>query len=134
MWINFREMIHSFYSFGCCYFYFYHIRFCSYPSIIFFFHIITDYARASVKILQEAKKKEVRVTGLKLVEALQGRGANNIKIQGWKVTMSSIVNLYLKSCFLLAWTRDVVSFLSLSKRQENGTKRCKEKSWKEMVK
>jgi len=28
------------------------------------------------------------VTGLKLVEALQGRGANNLKIEGWKVGFS----------------------------------------------
>ena len=28
--------------------------------------------------------KETRITAAKLVEALQGRGANNIKIAGWK--------------------------------------------------
>ena len=45
---------------------------------------VTDYAKAAVGILKSAAPKEIRVTALKLVEALQGKGANNIKLAGWK--------------------------------------------------
>ena len=45
---------------------------------------VTDYCRAAVDILRAGVRKEVRITSAKLVEALQGRGANNIKIPGWK--------------------------------------------------
>ena len=45
---------------------------------------VTDYAKAALDILNAAVTKEVRVTAAKLVEALQGRGANNIKISRWK--------------------------------------------------
>merc|ERR1712227_40057 len=45
---------------------------------------VTDYSRAAVEILSQGVRKEVRITAAKLVEALQGRGANNIKLAGWK--------------------------------------------------
>lgn len=45
---------------------------------------VTDYAEAAVGILTAAGPKEIRLTALKLVEALQGRGANNSKLAGWK--------------------------------------------------
>jgi len=45
---------------------------------------VTDYAEAAVGILIAAAPKEIRVTAIKLVEALQGRGANNTKLAGWK--------------------------------------------------
>ena len=45
---------------------------------------VTDYAKAAVDILTAGVSKEVRITSAKLVEALQGRGANNIKLPGWK--------------------------------------------------
>ena len=45
---------------------------------------VTDYAKAAVDILNAGVSKEIRITAIKLVEALQGRGANNIKIPGWK--------------------------------------------------
>lgn len=45
---------------------------------------VTDYAEAAVGILKAAAPKEIRVTALKLVEALQGKGANNTKLAGWK--------------------------------------------------
>jgi len=45
---------------------------------------VTDYANAAVSILKAASPKEIRVTAIKLVEALQGRGANNMKLAGWK--------------------------------------------------
>merc|ERR1719291_789489 len=45
---------------------------------------VTDYARAAVDILTAGVSKEQRITAAKLVEALQGRGANNIKLAGWK--------------------------------------------------
>ena len=45
---------------------------------------VTDYAKAAVDILTAGVSKETRITAAKLVEALQGRGANNIKIAGWK--------------------------------------------------
>eukprot|EP00092_Neocalanus_flemingeri_P026366 GFUD01028582.1.p1 GENE.GFUD01028582.1~~GFUD01028582.1.p1 ORF type:complete len:664 (+),score=201.59 GFUD01028582.1:102-2093(+) len=45
---------------------------------------VTDYAEAAVGILTAAGPKEIRVTALKLVDALQGRGANNTKLAGWK--------------------------------------------------
>merc|ERR1711892_360117 len=45
---------------------------------------VTDYAEAAVGILIAAAPKEIRVTAIKLVEALQGRGANNAKLAGWK--------------------------------------------------
>jgi len=45
---------------------------------------VTDYSRAAVDILSAGVNKEVRITSAKLVEALQGRGANNIKLPGWK--------------------------------------------------
>jgi len=45
---------------------------------------ISGFGQAAVKILREAKRKEVRVTGLKLVDALLGKGAKEVKIDGWK--------------------------------------------------
>ena len=45
---------------------------------------VTDYAKAAVDILNAGVSKETRITAIKLVEALQGRGANNIKIARWK--------------------------------------------------
>ena len=45
---------------------------------------VTDYGKAAVDILNAGVTKEVRITSAKLVEALQGRGANNIKLPGWK--------------------------------------------------
>merc|ERR1712202_81819 len=45
---------------------------------------VTDYAKAAVDILTAATTKEIRVTAIKLVEALQGRGANNVKLAGWR--------------------------------------------------
>jgi len=45
---------------------------------------VTDYAKAAIGILTAAGPKEIRVTAIKLVEALQGRGANNTKLPGWK--------------------------------------------------
>jgi len=45
---------------------------------------VTDYAEAAIGILTAAAPKEIRVTAIKLVEALQGRGANNTKLPGWK--------------------------------------------------
>jgi len=42
-----------------------------------------DAARAAVGILEQAGRREQRVTGLKLVEAVQGRGATNLKLAGW---------------------------------------------------
>jgi len=45
---------------------------------------VTDYAKAAVGILTAAAPKEIRVTAIKLVEALQGKGANNTKLPGWK--------------------------------------------------
>ena len=45
---------------------------------------VTDYARAAVDILTAGVSKEQRITAAKLVEALQGRGANIIKIARWK--------------------------------------------------
>jgi len=44
---------------------------------------VGDAARAAVGILEQAARREQRVTGLKLVEAVQGRGANNLKLAGW---------------------------------------------------
>eukprot|EP00088_Acartia_fossae_P000288 TRINITY_DN10103_c0_g1_i9.p1 TRINITY_DN10103_c0_g1~~TRINITY_DN10103_c0_g1_i9.p1 ORF type:complete len:588 (+),score=119.02 TRINITY_DN10103_c0_g1_i9:139-1764(+) len=45
---------------------------------------IADYQGAAVRILQSAANKELRVTGLKLVDALLGRGAANLKLADWK--------------------------------------------------
>ena len=45
---------------------------------------VTDYCRAAVDILNAGVSKEVRITSAKLVEALQGRGANNVKIPSWR--------------------------------------------------
>ena len=36
-----------------------------------------------MKILEQAGRREQRVTGLKLVDAVQGRGASNLKLAGW---------------------------------------------------
>merc|ERR1719342_538067 len=44
---------------------------------------VGDSARAAVRILEQAARREQRVTGLKLVEAVQGRGATNLKLAGW---------------------------------------------------
>jgi len=44
---------------------------------------ITDYAKAANGILEAAGPKEIRITAVKLVEALQGKGANNVKLKGW---------------------------------------------------
>ena len=44
---------------------------------------VGDAARAALSILQQAGRREQRVTGLKLVEAVQGRGASNLKLAGW---------------------------------------------------
>jgi len=44
---------------------------------------VGDAARAAVGILEQAARREQRVTGLKLVEAVQGKGANNLKLAGW---------------------------------------------------
>merc|ERR1719474_1033614 len=49
---------------------------------------ITEYCQAALKILESAKVKEVRLTGLKLVDALMGKGASNIKLPGWKGSAS----------------------------------------------
>jgi len=45
---------------------------------------VTDYAKAAVDILNAGVTKEIRITATKLVDALMGRGANNIKISRWK--------------------------------------------------
>ena len=45
---------------------------------------VTDYASAAVDILTAGVTKEQRITAAKLVEALQGRGANILKIASWK--------------------------------------------------
>jgi hypothetical protein len=47
---------------------------------------VAEYADAAVKILEQARTREVRLTGLKLVEALMGRGTSNLKLTGWQVT------------------------------------------------
>merc|ERR1711915_1014662 len=41
---------------------------------------VTAYAKAAVDILNAGVTKEIRITSIKLVDALMGRGANNIKI------------------------------------------------------
>jgi hypothetical protein len=46
---------------------------------------VAEYADAAVKILEQARTREVRLTGLKLVEALMGRGTANLKLTGWQV-------------------------------------------------
>jgi hypothetical protein len=50
---------------------------------------LLDYAEAAVKILNQAKTREVRLTGLKLVEALMGRGAPASKLTGWQVAIEN---------------------------------------------
>ena len=50
---------------------------------------LIEYAVAAVKILEQAKTRETRLTGLKLVEALMGRGTSNLKLAGWQVSQSS---------------------------------------------
>ena len=45
---------------------------------------VTDSSKAAVDSLNAGVTKEVRITSAKLVEALQGRGANNIKLPGWR--------------------------------------------------
>ncbi len=47
---------------------------------------MAEHADAAVKILEQARTREVRLTGLKLVEALMGRGTANLKLTGWQVT------------------------------------------------
>jgi hypothetical protein len=47
--------------------------------------LCAEYADAAVKILDQARVRETRLTGLKLVEALMGRGTSNLKLQGWQV-------------------------------------------------
>jgi hypothetical protein len=49
------------------------------------FIFVAEYADAAVKILEQARTREVRLTGLKLVEALMGRGTANLKLTGWQV-------------------------------------------------
>ena len=44
---------------------------------------VVDAAKAAVSILEQAARREQRVTGLKLVEAVQGKGASNLKLAGW---------------------------------------------------
>ena len=44
---------------------------------------VGEVARAAVSILEQAARREQRVTGLKLVEALQGRGAPALRLAGW---------------------------------------------------
>lgn len=44
-----------------------------------------EYGEAAVKILDQARTRETRMTGLKLVEALMGRGTANLKLAGWQV-------------------------------------------------
>jgi len=63
---------------------------------------VSDYGKAAVKILSQAKLKEIRLTGLKLVEALMGKGPNNVKLQGWKGSLAKedtervLINLILE--------------------------------------
>lgn len=45
---------------------------------------VTDNARAVVRILQQAAAKDLKITALKLVDAMLGKGAGNLKLGGWK--------------------------------------------------
>lgn len=70
---------------------------------------ITKYAEAAVKILNQARARETRLTGLKLVEALMGKGTANLKLTGWQGGLSKedvemvvchlIIEGYLKEDF-----------------------------------
>merc|ERR1719319_2066616 len=63
---------------------------------------VSDYGKTAVAILRQAKLKEIRLTGLKLVEALMGKGPNNVKMAGWKGRLSKedtervLINLILE--------------------------------------
>ena len=45
---------------------------------------ISEFAEAVLKILARAKDGDLKMTALKLVEALRGRGASNLKLTDWK--------------------------------------------------
>ena len=113
---------------------------------------VTDYAVAAVDILTAGVSKEQRITAAKLVEALQGRGANILKIARWKggkwsreeveqIVAHMLVEGYIVEdmhytpysviSYILPGHRDVnkmeIKFVSGSKTVKKGKKR-KEKS------
>ena len=45
---------------------------------------ISDIAEAARNILSKAKDSDLKMTALKLVEAIRGRGASNLKLSSWK--------------------------------------------------
>jgi len=49
---------------------------------------VGEVARAAIGILEQAARREQRVTGLKLVEALQGRGAPALRLAGWSSALA----------------------------------------------
>ena len=112
---------------------------------------VTDYAAAAVDILTAGVSKEQRITAAKLVEALQGRGANIIKIARWKggkwskeeveqIVAHMLVEGYIMEdmhytpysviSYILPGHRDIskmkVKFVSGSKSVQKGKKRKKE--------
>mgnify|MGYP002050975855 FL=1 len=112
---------------------------------------VTDYAAAAVDILTAGVSKEQRITAAKLVEALQGRGANILKIARWKggkwskeeveqIVAHMLVEGYVVEdmhytpysviSYILPGHRDVsrmkVKFVSSSKSVKKGKKRKKE--------
>jgi len=62
---------------------------------------ITEYYEAALKILKSAANKEIRVTALKLVEAVTNRGAANLKIEGWKCGVSKDIVELILSYFII---------------------------------
>lgn len=45
-----------------------------------------QYAKAALKILQNAEAGEIRVTAIKLIDALLGKGQANLRLDGWNAT------------------------------------------------
>jgi len=69
---------------------------------------VTDYAKAAVDILTAATTKEIRVTAIKLVEALQGRGANNVKLAGWRGGETRLDKLQLEQVVACMLTQQLL--------------------------
>jgi len=76
---------------------------------------ITEYHVAALKILKSAANKELRVTALKLVEALTNRGAANLKIEGWKCGVSrDVVELILSYLIIEGYIKEDFHFTPYS--------------------
>jgi ATP-dependent DNA helicase Q1 len=61
---------------------------------------ISDIGEAARNILVKAKDSDLKMTALKLVEALRGRGPSNLKLASWKAPKTIVEDKNLAESFV----------------------------------